>query len=56
MEEETWEKLPSSEQDVFMEKAKYLIDRKYFLIHKDVEMLAKHIWKKQNANTCNHKV
>ena len=56
VEELKWEKISQVEKDPFIEKAKYLIARKYFLMHDNVEMLAKHIWTKQHTNTYNNKV
>lgn len=52
-----WEKISQVEKDLFIEKAKYLIERKYFLAHDNIEMLAKHIWTKQyTTNIYNNKV
>lgn len=49
MEELKWEKISPHEREDYVIKAKYLIERKYFIIHNDIDLLAKQIWMRQQS-------
>lgn len=49
MEALDWEKISPQEREDYVVKAKYLIERKYFTIHNNIDLLAKQIWMKQQS-------